>query len=713
MVAASSTKATQSDFTAGEVSPAVSERHNLDWYGSALSKCENAYVKTQGAVYNREGSYFIGEAGNSGNGHARLISFIYNKEQPYIILLLSGAIEIIFKDNFLTTVSGGQQRIRIVSPFLYPWAIKTANFADTITMTDGHNEVSVLKRYAHRDWRLETVDFANHVPKPTRVIVQNDKGETPKVLFGYAVTSVDAEGRESLPLLIKTVPLSKAEGFENRMHIYAANSVDSFNIYKEIVEGTGLFGFIGSCKLLYRPPNPEDSGFFVDANYAPQMENSPPRSNLPFASAGGRPKVVGFYQQRRIFGSTIDDPQKIFFTETGVIDSMRSSIPSKATDSIIQDIVSSSIGQIRHFITFEGLILLTSEAEMKVTEGSDFVITPNTFGVKTISNFGASRLTPILAGQSVLFSKEQGNRLIALNALGSGIPGLGDVEASDLTIRAEHIFEGESMVDMTYSEEPNGIVWIVTSGGRMIGLTYDKDQKVWGFHRHSTQGKYKSLATIPNGNESSTYAVVHRNIAGREKVYIEKFVSRKDDNPSDSFFMDCGLTFAGSPTNTLRGLHHLEGKEVSVLADGRPINGLVVTRGGITLPNGLTTIKAHVGLGYETIIETMPIVSARMPSSGQVKSVHKAYLDIYNTDSLSVATIDDKLNDYKFVEMQSDNVKYSFGGGESEGVTELKTGIRHIDIASKLTDYGKISIKHTTPLPMCIRSITMEFSKND
>ena len=60
--------------------------------------------------------------------------------------------------------------------------------------------------------------------------------------------------------------------------------------------------------------------------------------------------------------------------------------------------------------------------------------------------------------------------------------------------------------------------------------------------------------------------------------------------------MDSGITYNGAPTTTITGLDHLEGKEVTALADGSVVTGKTVSSGQITL--GTEASVVHVGLPY-------------------------------------------------------------------------------------------------------------------
>lgn len=693
-------KYTQTKFTAGEVSPAVSNRVDLDWYGSALSKCSNAYVKAQGGVYNREGSRFIGEVGESSSGEATLIPFSYNKTQSYILVFGKNNLEIIYKDSYLTNINNNS-RIRIATTYTLPHLIRYAGFADTMTLVDGHNIPHELKRLGHQEWTITPIDFAISLAAPSGVVITSTAKE-PKEdkVYSYAVTSVSKDGKESLPLK-KDSPsiafLGQSSGA--KLVISSSDTAESFNIYKSISAGTGLYGFIGRCERLGG-----GVGTFVDQNYAPDLAISPPLNNDPFIAPGNRPRTTGFYQQRRIFASTSRDPQKIFCTETGDINSMRHSLPLRATDSITQDIVSDSINEIRHIIAFEGLIVLTSEGELKVTEGENYVISPSTFGARVVSNYGSSGVTPVSIGDTVIFSQEQGARLIGINSSLSALGTVNGVIGTDLTLRAEHLFEGSTITDISYCKEPNSILWIVLSNGNLVGLTYNKEQKLWAFHQHNTQGRYRSIATIPNGNVSSAYYMVDRRIDGVLKKYVEKFEERRDTNSNvaTSFFVDCGTLFTGIPQSSFRGLWYLNNMDVSVLADGRQISGLKVSPHGVlTLPNGLTASKLQVGLGYKTEINTLPIDSPQNSMIGNPKTVGKVTVNMLNTDKLTIAPI----NDIEIVPV-GDSAHYDSNVG-TDGI--LRSGVSDYHIDAAVTEFGRISVTHDTPLPMCILSLTLDY----
>ena len=69
-------------------------------------------------------------------------------------------------------------------------------------------------------------------------------------------------------------------------------------------------------------------------------------------------------------------------------------------------------------------------------------------------------------------------------------------------------------------------------------------------------------------------------------------------------FVDSGLKYEGKPIQTIHGLEHLEGKEVSVNADGG-VEYHIVKDGTIKLEQSASIIS--VGLPYEFDFETLGI----------------------------------------------------------------------------------------------------------
>jgi hypothetical protein len=55
---------------------------------------------------------------------------------------------------------------------------------------------------------------------------------------------------------------------------------------------------------------------------------------------------------------------------------------------------------------------------------------------------------------------------------------------------------------MAFCQQPDAILWTITQTGELVGMTYERDQNVVGWHRHSTEGTFESVGTIYGGQDS-------------------------------------------------------------------------------------------------------------------------------------------------------------------------------------------------------------------
>ena len=74
----------QVSFNAGEISPALYARTNLEKYGSAAKILLNFYVKKEGGLDKRPGSWYVGGVQNNGYP-SRLRRFQFSQDQGYAL----------------------------------------------------------------------------------------------------------------------------------------------------------------------------------------------------------------------------------------------------------------------------------------------------------------------------------------------------------------------------------------------------------------------------------------------------------------------------------------------------------------------------------------------------------------------------------------------------------------------------------------------------
>jgi hypothetical protein len=503
--------------------------------------------------------------------------------------------------------------------------------------------------------------------------------------YTYVVTAVDVDGIESIasvPASITTASLTTTAGV--RLDWDAVSGADYYRVYKDPSQGTEIFGWIGDSKTT----------LFLDFNIAPITSDSHPTDRQPFTGADNKPATVSYYQQRQIFANTNNEPQAVYTTQTGNYNSLRKSSPARDDDALTFTIAASQVNEIRHIVSLDSLILLTSGGEWKTTEGQDQVLTPSTIGVKSQSFNGASWVSPVIINNTVLYVQEKGGRIRDLGYQFSA----DKFEGNDLSLMSEHLFEGYEITEMAFSAEPYGILWCVRDDGVLLGLTYQREHQVWGWHQHDLGGTVESVATISEDNRDALYMIVNRTVDGSTVRYIERMEIRDTSSAEDAFCIDSGLSYSGAPATLISGLDHLEGEDVAVLADGNEVTGLTVASGQITLPTAASIV--HAGLAYTPAIELLDI-----DSDGQTTLKSRPV-------SVSMVTIEVESSRGGFIGPRLDEggtgqmleIKPRFDSDGYDTIA-LKTGKAEIPIHPQWTKGGGVRIEQRSPLPLAILSV--------
>jgi len=521
----------QRSFTSGEIAPALRSRADLTKYATGLALCENFFIRAQGGVYSRPGFRFVAELDDS-TKEARLIPFSFNTEQTYMLVFEHLKMRVV-KDGGLVLAGGGPTIFSLVTPYTEA-QLRDLNFtqsADVMTIVHPEHDPTNLSRSADDAWTLTTINYASTVAAPSisSIISVGAGGGTYNKTYYYVVTAVDADGVESLPSLVATIaPTSLTTTWGAQLTWTSVAAADHYRVYKEPSLTSNVYGWIGDSKTLT----------FTDFNIAPVMTDSPPENRQPFSGVGNKPSTVNYYQQRQVFANTTNEPQATFTSQTDNYNSMRGSVPARDDDAVTFTIVGQQVNEIRHLLSLDSLILLTSGGEWLVTEGQDNVLTPSTIGVRIQSYNGSSKVPPVVINSTALYLQEKGARIRDLGYEFSSDKYTGN----DLSLMSEHMFEGHEIISMAYAAEPYSILWCVRDDGRLLGLTYKREHQVWGWHQHTTDGEFEDVSVITEGSRDAVYVIIKRTIGGTTVRYIERLDPRESTNAWDAFFVDSGLT---------------------------------------------------------------------------------------------------------------------------------------------------------------------------
>ena len=762
----------QRSFTGGEIAPALRSRADLTKYTSGLALCQNMFPRSQGGVYSRPGTKFIGELDNS-TKRARLIPFSFNTDQTYILVFEDQKMRVIRDGGYVLT--GGGSIYEIATPYTEAQLSRLGftQSADIMTIVHPSYDVHNLSRTADNNWSLDIVDYtptidppdwivtntktitnitqanpavvttsANHglstddlvfitgvvgmtevndrgfgivVVSATTFILKNEDstahtaytsggtvtrdGLTPfgdgagdfDKTYSYVITTVDENGAESIASTVESITTpSLSTTAAVRLEWQAVTGADYYRVYKDPSNGTGIYGWIGNSETTQ----------FDDYNIAPISSDAPPEDRDPFSGVDNKPATVNYYQQRQVFANTNNERQTVYTTQVGNFKSLRTSTPTRADDAVTFTISAREVNEIRHIVEIDAMILLTSGGEWRMTEGQDEVLTPSTVGVRKQSNNGASWVPPAIVNDTVIYVQEKGARIRDLN-----YEFVNDrFRGNDLSIMAEHLFENYEIEEMTYSDEPYGVLWAIRNDGTLLGLTYQREHQIWAWHQHTTDGTFESIASISEDGRDAVYVIVKRTINGSTRRYVERFEKRVVSSSEDVFCVDSGLIYDGAAATVIFGLSHLEGEEVAVVADGNVVKNLTVSGGSITLPRA--SEKVVVGLAYTPAIETLDVDVASLGESLKAKeiSIAKVTLEVEDSRGGWVGPKNDDGTNGALTE-----IKPRFDSDQYNSIA-LKTFKQEVIIDPQWGLGGGIRIEQRDPLPLAILAIVPEVS---
>lgn len=584
----------------------------------------------------------------------------------------------------------------------------------------------------------------------------------------YVITSVASNG-------IDESVASSAGSAINNLYVTGAYNTISWGAvagaarYRVHKRQSGLYGYIGET----------DSTSFVDNNIAPDMGATPPIVDTVFGSSSNYPGAVSYFEQRRCFAGSINDPQTIWMTRSGTETDMSYTLPIKDSDRIKFRVAAREANTIRHIVPLTQLLLLTSSAEWRVSSVNSDAITPSSISVRPQSYVGSNNVQPSIINNSMVYCAARGGHV---RELGYSWQANGFI-TGDLSLRAAHLFDTYDIVDMCYSKAPQPLLWFVSNSGNLLGLTYIPEQQIGAWHQHDTDGNFESCTTVAEGNEDVLYVVVKRTISGNTKRYVERIATREITTLANCFFVDSGLTYNGTNTtattvtvttgttyapgqnltitssapifaypattdvndvivltdaqgnqyrlkiistssttvatartdkalpvalqatatavwawarNTISGLSHLEGKTVSILADGAVHPHRVVISGAITLQRPATIVNA--GLPYESDLQTLPLaLQIDGYGQGRYKNINKAWLRVYQSSGIFVGPDADNLVEAK----QRTTEPYGSPPAlKSEEILVLLT--------PSWQDSGQVYVRQSDPLPLTIVSMTLQ-----
>ena len=496
--------------------------------------------------------------------------------------------------------------------------LKFTQSADTMSLTCVNQATGAeyppyeLVRNGLTNWVFTATSFASSIAAPTGVGITVFSSANLSTFYSYVVTAVStANGDESIastPASAENNDISINAG-SNKITYNTVTGAGSYNIYKAVpsynvaVPAGVSFGFAGTSTGLS----------FVDTNITADFTQTPPLHTDPFTPGGPNPAsgtypgVVAYFQQRRGYANTQNRPDTYFFSQPDSYKNFDSSKPSVDSDAVIGAPWAQQINGIQFMVPMpSGLIVLTGSGAWLLNGSSGGTLTPSSqIATAEAYNGCSATIPPIVINYDILYVQSKGSivRDLSYNFFVNIYTG------EDKTILANHLFDYHQLQQWAWAEEPFKVVWATRNDGVCLSLTYLKEQEVYAWARHDTDGAFIGVCSITEPPINAVYFITRRHVRGVWVYYSERMDNRNWHSAEDCFCVDAGLSYPRTyPNATLTPAAAVGTNNISsanVIIGGSGYTAPVVTAIDPTGQGTGATFSATLSSGVITAITVL------------------------------------------------------------------------------------------------------------
>lgn len=565
----------QRDFRLGEVAPSFYGRADLGLYASGLRTLRNAYVKRMGGITSRPGTLYKGTT--KGSGAVVLVDAVFDDTENYVLEFGNLYVRV-WKNGALVTVgtpaawatataytagavrsNGGTNYVCILAHtsgsstepgvgaswqtnwyaltgaiYEYPTDYTTAQLSAlqfaaqyrVVTVVHPSHPPATMTFDANGLAVLEDIDFALTDETPDNVAVSGTSGSG----WGVTVAARFFEGgtfregpagnfvRTNTTTANNTTSYALARATDPRTITWdAVPGAVSYRIYLNRTDG-GTTWYINTSDA---STSYLDNGVvWVSAPTGGPVQIT----DVPFSTAGEYPAAVGAYQQRLVLSGSANEPDVVLASQSANPYDFGVSNPIVDSDALAWRQVGQRLNRVRFFREVaQRLIQFSSVGEVIVQGDVDGILRPGEVNPRILSEHGISpTVPPLVVGDAALYVQARGNQVQDLWPDGSG---------SEISRSAWHLLDGYEVVSWCFQRVPDRVVWAVRDDGKLLSLTYNREDQVLGWALHDTDGNFERVVCVPEGDEDAVYVVVSRTINSNTVRYVERLANRQADMP--------------------------------------------------------------------------------------------------------------------------------------------------------------------------------------
>jgi hypothetical protein len=737
----------QTNFTAGEISPRVFGRTDLQRYANGAAELENVVVLVQGAATRRSGSYYAGAVKTAAE-RVRLVPFEVSTIATYTLEF--GNLYVRFWRNRAPVLNAGVP-VEVVTPYTTAQLreLRFTQSADVLFICHPNHPPQLLSRISETSWTLAAAPFQNGPweDENTSTVTLTPSGSVGSItVTASAATFVAGDVGRLISLRDEVGQRVASTAYTAGQNFHAIYN-QTTRLYQCVVagttaaadptttvepawdknaptgesnivrDGTAVLKYLGRGKSLWGWG--VITGFTSSTQVTVTVVETLPATSATvrwrlgaWGGARGAPRCMTFFQSRAVWCGSIGSPQTVWVSEAGSFFSMSPSEQDGSvldTNAITLTLDDNEVNTIRWASNFgRGVLLGCPSGEFVIGPAQpNAAISPSNFRAERKGDRGSSaKVAGVRVGAATLFVSRSDRQVREFiydfnnDAFRSG----------DQTVLAEHI-TGSGIVEAAYQRQPEGTLWAVREDGVLLSYTYDREQEVRAWQRHTIAGEnavVESVAVVasPDGTTDDVYISVARTIGGATVRYVEWIGAPFDavrDGEFAGVFVDSALTYDGPPELVFTGLHHLEGEEVAICADGAKRPPQTVTSGFVRIEEPPASL-VHVGLPYRHRIKTLrPELPLNSTAQGRAKRIIKTKVRLLESMGGEIGTPDGRF----------EALLYRTPLDDMTAAVPLFTGDIEIRHPAGFDDEGQIVIQGDDPLPMTVLAVIYEVQVND
>lgn len=618
----------QTDFLAGEISPRMEMREDLEGRKHSLEFVQNWYIHLQGTAETTRGYEFVTD-----------IPATFGRIFPFQVSLNTEFVVVVTPDLIYITDSAGlvkEDSLLINGDFdegALGWSVTTVAEASVVFIAG-----SVILSGGSAVGK-----FASITQEAT-VVIGNSNSLTIQVIDGIDVMNINVGSAEGLSDiysdtitsetvvtiedLISTttsmwiellVPGDTSPKTLNDVQLYdvtASSDIVSFpSVWSSESEIEFIQAMMSPNELALYLVSPTAAPFSItyDTTTSTWTFETIAFTNPPgeWSDIDGWPSAIGFFGGRMWLGGVLGDPALFWGSKPA-------SYFDFTTGELADDAIEHRLnrrGAIRWIVGGQSLLIGTENAE-HVVSASGGVLIPGDIQATVQSTHGSYPAQALEVGNEVMYISSDGRKIW-------GIQYAWDQDAwrsKDLTYASEHITRDNQLTHLCYAPNPFSLIIGTTKNGTFVYCTYEPFSGTAGFSRRITEGEIIDGTVLTSAGTSEVWVLVYRGIEGvlsLERTFQERNI-KLDSHTHFNFDV---------PTSEI-AIPRLAGRTCQVLVDGAVHPDVVpsVPDGEVTLE--FSGVEIIIGLLIDSKLVTLPVADT-IANVGTTRSMKKRFHEIW------------------------------------------------------------------------------------